>query len=56
MNDKVMVIIGLVILGVAVLYTIPKDASSIIHDIILSLGSIATGYSLGVSRERKRNT
>ena len=55
-DDKITVIFGLTILGIATLLTMPDKAASVLHDIVLSLGSIATGYAVAQRKTSKRKS
>ena len=47
MNDKLYTIIGLIIIAVTMMVTNKESSPDIIRDIILILGSLATGQMIG---------
>ena len=54
MMDKYFVIIAMGLLGLAMLWNPPtKEAAPLLRDIILSLGSIATGTAIGYQIAKK---
>jgi hydrogenase/urease accessory protein HupE len=53
--DKYLVIIALTVLGVGAMWAIPEKSVNILDNIVTALGSIATGYAMGIHAASKND-